>query len=100
MNPPGMAGSPVGDGGSAYFALESERTRLTNALLQENLENRSTVRELNALLDRPVQTPLETVLVPPLHPRMKRRTNWFNGPFSWGRPVFGRFRNSGPLRRG
>lgn len=67
MNPPGMAGSPAGDGGSAYFALESERTRLANVLLQENLENRSTVRELNALLDRPVLTPLETVLVPSLH---------------------------------
>lgn len=60
----GMGGAGARDGGSAYFALETERTRLGNALLFEKQEYRSSAMELNALLDRPLKTPLESFRLP------------------------------------
>lgn len=60
----GMGGAGARDGGSAYFALESERTRLVNALLLEKQEYRSSAMELNALLDRPLKTPIEPFRLP------------------------------------
>lgn len=62
----GMGRLDAGEGGSAYFALESERVRLGNALLLENQEYRSSVMELNALLDRPLRTPVEPFELPPI----------------------------------
>lgn len=61
---PGMGKQGTGDGGSTYFALESERARLENALLLEKQEHRSSAMELNALLDRPLKTPIEPVQLP------------------------------------
>jgi outer membrane protein TolC len=59
-----MGKQGTGDGGSTYFALESERARLENALLLEKQEHRSSAMELNALLDRPLKTPIEPVQLP------------------------------------